>query len=579
MVFLSPPCRGSSALLSNKKARSPKFAALNRLGVRGVHLLLEAFADRLPRFLVLENVPRFPQRAPQTVEAMRALLTSAGYVVSEGFHNCGEIGRLGQSRPRYLFVARLFHGPADRRIPSFVYAPQTPGLISIGEALENVPFPGDLARGGPMHKLPNLAPLTWLRLAFIRAGRDWRDLKRLTVEDGQVRDWRLLPPQTRWHADVLGVRPQDAPGGTVTAGGSPTKGAFSVADPQAPDGAGWYPNAYGVRADDAPAGCIKSKTYPGCGGYSRADAPSAAAFLEKAGCTPDSDAVGDPGAPAGWDGGKYRVSGEGEAAGVVIGASATGNGAYAIAAPDWALASAYANVYRLTPRHEHPPVLAKATRPGSGALCTADPRLEDRPRFSHVYRLTPWDEPAGTVAAGASGPTTGAVLSGDPRVQGWIQGKSSHERAGHYGVQPLDAPGACVTAGMKHDKGRGNVADPQRPPPVFPEHWGGPPVVVLSPPDDREPRWSWHRPLTTLELALLQGFPAIAAGAPLAFCGPGVTSWRAQVGNAVPPPAACAMANVVGEAILATTLGRGGFRLDARDVWVEQARALVSVEV
>jgi len=62
IVFLSAPCKGFSGLLSEGKSKTDKYQALNRLTVRGVWLMLEAFADDLPELVIFENVPRIANR-------------------------------------------------------------------------------------------------------------------------------------------------------------------------------------------------------------------------------------------------------------------------------------------------------------------------------------------------------------------------------------------------------------------------------------------------------------------------------------------------------------------------------------
>ena len=51
VVFLSPPCKGFSGLLSQTLSLTPKYQALNRLTLRGLWLTLEAFAERSTRIL------------------------------------------------------------------------------------------------------------------------------------------------------------------------------------------------------------------------------------------------------------------------------------------------------------------------------------------------------------------------------------------------------------------------------------------------------------------------------------------------------------------------------------------------
>ena len=49
------------------------------------------------------------------------------------------------------------------------------------------------ARVGPMHRTPRLQWRTWVRLAFVEAGKDWRSLERLRVRDGVLADYLILP--------------------------------------------------------------------------------------------------------------------------------------------------------------------------------------------------------------------------------------------------------------------------------------------------------------------------------------------------------------------------------------------------
>ena len=101
------------------------------------------------------------------------------------------------------------------------------------------------------------------------------------------------------------------------------------------------------------------------------------------------------------------------------------------------------------------------------------------------------------------------------------------------------------------------MADPRKPPDFTP--------VILA----RD--GTWHRPLTTLELAALQGFPLVVNGKPLCFPGgTGSTRARKIIGNAVPPPAARAVAEQ-----MLMTLAHGAlnsFALSAEPVWVEPQR-------
>jgi hypothetical protein len=85
---------------------------------------------------------------------------------------------------------------------------------------------------------------------------------------------------------------------------------------------------------------------------------------------------------------------------------------------------------------------------------------------------------------------------------------------------------------------------------------------------------TWHRPLTTLELAALQGLPMQdAQGKWLEL--PGSDAKRRElIGNAVPPPAARAMAETILVSLLASSAGVG-FILGSTPVWVDQYQEVV----
>jgi len=79
---------------------------------------------------------------------------------------------------------------------------------------------------------------------------------------------------------------------------------------------------------------------------------------------------------------------------------------------------------------------------------------------------------------------------------------------------------------------------------------------------------TWHRPLTTLELAVLQGIPAVIDGRPLKLAGSSSTKWRERIGNAVPPPTARAIAEQMLVALVEELEGTMLLRADG-SVWVE----------
>src|SRR3546814_15163211 len=89
-------------------------------------------------------------------------------------------------------------------------------------------LPGDPA-AGPMHRVPRLAWKTWVRLAFVEAGKDWRSLNRLAVQDGQLRDYLIVPGN--FHNGYMGVNGWDDTDGTGRGRNLPLTGAFPVSAP------------------------------------------------------------------------------------------------------------------------------------------------------------------------------------------------------------------------------------------------------------------------------------------------------------------------------------------------------------
>ncbi len=224
ILATSPPCKGFSGLLNNEAAASDKYQALNRLTIRGIALALAAFKDKPPKLVLLENVPRIQTRGRELLDTITQLLRAHGYHVAETTHDCGELGGLSQHRQRFLLVAR--HAA---QVAPFLYEPPRRRVRSIGEALAQLPMPGDLLAGA-MHRLPKLQWQTWMRLALIRAGGDWRSLQELEVVDGYLRDFCLVPGSAEWNHGVMGVREWGAASGAVTSRCGPTNGEFSIAD-------------------------------------------------------------------------------------------------------------------------------------------------------------------------------------------------------------------------------------------------------------------------------------------------------------------------------------------------------------
>ena len=93
-----------------------------------------------------------------------------------------------------------------------------------------------------------------------------------------------------------------------------------------------------------------------------------------------------------------------------------------------------------------------------------------------------------------------------------------------------------------------------------PEFWPDWVPIIISPHDG-----CMHRPLTTLELYALQGFDATNAPK---LAGRSVARWRTAIGNAVPPPAAQAVAETMLMTLLANEQSQQP--LPTTPIWVAE---------
>jgi site-specific DNA-cytosine methylase len=504
ILATSPPCKGFSGLLNAAAAGSEKYAALNRLTVRGLALALEAFADDPPSLVVLENVPRIQTRGRELLDTICALLRAHGYAVAETVHDCGELGGLAQHRRRFLLVAR--HAA---KVRPFLYEPPRRRVRGIGEVLGELPMPED-ERAGPMHRLPRLTWQTWLRLALIEAGKDWRSLHELAVVDGYLRDVGVAPLGADWHAGVLGVRSWTTPSPTVTSRSGPSNGAYAVADPRTAGHGRYQP--YGVVRWDEASRTVTGQAAPGAGPYS----------------------VSDP---------RLRCD------------------------VDDRHGRRHNNVYRLLRFDEPSQAVTAGTGPSGGGLSVADPRGLRLGEHSGKMAVQSYCAPARTVT-GTVDVQAGAQCIADPRP-GWAKSDTGDwSTSGHYGVRTWAEASGAVTAQAKLDRGAWSVADPRvlpaandRPDPV-------PLIVALDS--------TWHRPLTTMELAALQGYPVFDAdGQPLEFDGGSDAARREQIGNSVPVGAARALGDEMARTLLLEALGES-FQLSATPVWVHPYVAAVA---
>ncbi|WP_334052142.1 DNA cytosine methyltransferase [Burkholderia cepacia] len=526
-VFISSPCKGASGLLSETLSRTPKYQALNELTLRCVWLMCEAWKDDPVELIVFENVPRLATRGRHLLDQIGQLFQHYGYAKNETTHDCGVIAGLAQSRKRFLLVARHME-----KVPACLYEPPVKRLLGVGTLLGRMPLPGDIGAAGPMHRVPSLQWKTWVRLAFVEAGSDWRSLNKLAIENGQLRDYLIVPERRGGH---LGVVDWDEPAGTVAGESLPTNGAFSVADPRGPAEAAQY-QQYGVLDWNDHAGTITGQKSPGQGTFSVADPRTGVkhnncfrivpfdhpAGVVTGGTGPSArgQGVADPRPPAGPLFSKYKVTEWGGHAGTVIGGD------------------------------------------DQGAYAVADPRASTGFEGAGKYRVTGFDEPAGTVIA-RSDSGQGAFAVADPRPGMRRERGDAYLTGGHYGVVGWDQHSGAVSAAAGHDNGRWSVADPRMP--AANEKT----VAVIRALDG-----TWHRPFTTLELAVLQSL--VEPEEQLELDGLSDQAWRERIGNAVPPDAAQAIAEVMGTTLLLAESGET-FQLSSTPVWVRPIAIALTV--
>ncbi|HBO4365610.1 TPA: DNA cytosine methyltransferase [Pseudomonas aeruginosa] len=527
-VFISSPCKGASGLLSEKMSLTPKYQALNELTLRCIWLMGEAWADDPVPLIVFENVPRLASRGRHLLDQINSLLGGFGYAVAETTHDCGELGGLAQSRKRFLLVARHVE-----KVPPFLYEPEKKSLRAVGDILGRMPLPGDIDAAGPMHRVPSLQWKTWVRLALVRAGSDWRSLNDLAVEDGYLRDLIIVP---EYHRGVLGVNHWDDSCGVVAGASRPMNGRFSVADPRAPANALQY-QQYGVRRWTDTSGAIIGVKSPGQGTYSVAD-------------------------PRGQSFGKYPVTDWEGPAGTVIAASTTGQGAFAVADPRPG-GVRHNNVFRVVSMGSHAGTVTGGHSPSSGGQAVADPRYHNwHPgASSRKLHVGEWGSATGTVT-GSQQVASGALSIADPRVLDRTKG-DAYLTGGHYGVVGFDQSAGAVSASARHDNGRWSVADPRMP--AANDRL----TCIIQSLDG-----TWHRPFTTLELAALQSL--VDPEEQLILDGLSDSDWRERIGNAVPPAAAEAIAGVMGTTLLLAEAGET-FMLSNTPIWVRPVAVALSV--
>ncbi len=553
-ITISAPCKGISGLLSEKVAATLKYQALNRLTVRCVMLMREAWPDpaHAPRIVLFENVPRIlSARGRHLTDQILAIFAEWGFAARETVHCCGRLGNLAQGRKRALVVARN-----TTLVPDFLYEPPQHPLRGVGEVIGKLPLPGDPI-AGPMHRVPALTWATWVRLAFVPAGKDWRALNDLAVVDGHLRDWAIAPART-WHADVLGVRDWAAPTGTVTGRANPTTGGHSVADPRPHLGHSY--SQLGVNDWAQTTGAVTGQQSPGQGRISVADP-------RPTGGTHHNNV--------------FRVVPYTAPAPTVTGGHGPSSGGGCVADP--CPPSGTHSKWAVTPMDAPTRTVIAGSTTGQGASAVADIRYPWGPN-AHTSKMAvrDWHHPAGTVT-GSDRVGSGAMSVADPRPEFLrdTQQRDHYQTGGHYGVLDYTEPARAVSAHPKNNNGYNSVADPRTAfagdtTPIPLPHANDRMVAVIIADDG-----AWHRPFTTLDLAALQSIVDVESYAaalsiwrracaqalrqgqppptpPEAFDldGNSDSAKRERIGNAIPPDSAEAIAVEIGRTLLLASMER-----------------------
>lgn len=516
----SPPCKGASRLTSKARAATKKYQDMNRLAVKAARKVLAAWkGEERPIIVVIENVPAYRHRCPENLAEVLRLGRRAGYEVSVVEHNLGEEAGLAQNRDRLTITWKDV-----KRCPVPVAMPSKKRLRGVGEVLGPLPFPDD-PRAGKHHRLPRIEWLNVVRLALVPPGGDWRDLPLR----GSVVQW--LEQRGLWPTGVdtapFRAMVEEQLGNPMEAGQE--RREVHRRHPV---------QAWGDAAPTVPG--------PGGAGLSAVQDPRGLEGMAL-GHEPRRGAAG----VTAWD----------ATTPVVRGVARHDNGGAAVADQ---------RVLELV---------------GLGQTANAANGFKGRPGLFGVLRE---DMSAPTVSGNAqvSGSNMpAAVADSRPGASLEALGVGVNCRAGFYGVLAWDSYAPTVTGSMQHDNGAATVADPRMPHPrhiidirlaltLLAEGWevpkGALAPVVISPLSG-----CWHRPLTTLELAVLQGLPPVVDGAPLEFVSTSDARVRSMVGDGIPAGGALVWMEEQLKAALKSKLGYGWSLLP--DFWFRpDAEALAS---
>lgn len=562
VVIMSPPCQGFSGCLPEAASKTEKYQDLNDLALHSINIVLEAWPVP-PAFILLENVPRMKTRGKDLLVQIKALLWEKGYDTDLRTHDCGVIGGLAQSRERVLLVAR------HRKLaPTPMLKPEPQALRSMASVLWQlpVPLPGS-TEGGRMHRLPRLSALNWLRLAAIRKGNDWRDLPA---------EIRLPSSGDKTHAGKYGVQDDGQPAHTVISEARTGKGWADVSDPRCGgDPSGRQSGLYGVCASDGPSHTVVAAARAGShswasvtdtrlnpraarqnGGFGVNDdqRPSHSVIAE--GTVRNTFAsVADPRLEySARDGGSHGVADPSRSSVTVIGRPGIANGTAAIADPRSGCIRREGSIGVSDPARHYPTTIIANQKVENTPTSVADPRVKAQRRGA--YQVLDPARPGQTIRG-----------RHDPRVAP----SSVADDRGLF--QPTHRLMVDQILSATRDEWTSGTFELEGPPLELGKK-GAPVHVIIEAPDG-----TVHRPMTTLELGVLQSLSpwhrpydptemeiGDEGGQWLELTGKADSGWRERIGNMVPRLTAKAIGNVVLEILDAGATEV--FRLSAGGVWV-----------
>lgn len=426
-----------------------------------------------------------------------------------------------------------------KQVPAPIHLPPPRRHRRVGEILESLPLPNDPA-GGPMHVMPNISILNWLRLALIPAGGDHRDLPAVLARHDERYKARQraqnVVPQ-RDNPNVHGkyrVNEWDGQARTVTTSVQVGSGAQSVADPRI-NNTTPFSGPYGVTSWEN-----HSPTIAAAGRITNRPMTVADPRVIK------SQPFNGPYGMVGWNSHSPTIAAGGHVS----------NRPVSVADPrvmagekGW-----WGGVLGVVPWSSNTGTVTHRSTPTNRAFSVADVRV---PRaYDRGYGVLSWKDTSPTVAAGSNGVGQGAYAVADDRINPPLPFPA-------IGPIPLDEmlvmlyePGPWVIVDRLQDGAPVFIIDDVTSRPAIP--------LVVTAEDG-----TWHRPFTPLELAAIQGFPSQVRGEPLLFAGTGSTDYREQIGNAIPPPAACAISQMFLRALLQSELNAYEFGVDG-GFWVER---------